>query len=135
MTETPSIELVKTYQQGSIVEKKLIAEKIYSFWIYAPQIARKGRPGQFIILRLNEGGERVPLTIVDQKPEDGTIRLIVQAVGKSTSEMANLKEGDIIRDVFGPLGNASEIENYVTAVIVGGGVGAGVAFPVARALK
>ena len=135
MIDTPSLDLVNNYQQGSIVEKKLIAEKIYSFWIYAPQIARKGHPGQFVILRLNEGGERVPLTIVDQNPEDGTIRLIVQAVGKSTSEMGTLNNGDLIRDVFGPLGNASEIENYGTAVIVGGGVGAGVAFPVAKALK
>ncbi len=135
MTETLSLGLVKTYQQGSIVEKSLIAEKIYSFWIFAPQIARKGNPGQFVILRLNEGGERVPLTIVDQNPDGGTIRLIVQAVGKSTSELAEMQIGDVILDVFGPLGNASDIENYGTAVIVGGGVGAGVAFPVAKALK
>jgi len=135
LTEILSLDLLKTYQQGSIVDKQLIAEKIFSFWIYAPQIARKGHPGQFVILRLNEGGERVPLTIVDQNPEEGTIRLIVQAVGKSTSELAEMFPGDVILDVFGPLGNASEIENYGTAVIVGGGVGAGVAFPVAKALK
>jgi glutamate synthase (NADPH/NADH) small chain len=135
LTETPSLNLVKINLQGSIVEKKLIAEKIYSFWIYAPQIARKGHPGQFVILRLNDGGERVPLTIVDQNPADGTIRLIVQTVGKSTSELADLQVGDVILDVFGPLGNASDIEHYGTAVIVGGGVGAGVAFPVSKALK
>jgi glutamate synthase (NADPH/NADH) small chain len=135
LSEILSLDVLKTCQQGSIVDKQLIAEKIYSFWIYAPQIARKGHPGQFVILRLNEGGERVPLTIVDQNPEDGTIRLIVQAVGKSTSEMAEMQPGDVILDVFGPLGNPSEIENYGTVVIVGGGVGAGVAYPVAKALK
>lgn len=135
MTEILAPDLLKTYQQGSIVDKQLIAEKIYSFWIFAPQIARKGHPGQFVILRLNEGGERVPLTIVDQNPEEGSIRLIVQAVGKSTSELAEMSVGDVILDVFGPLGNASEIEKYGTVVIVGGGVGAGVAFPVSKALK
>ncbi|MEA4812940.1 MAG: NADPH-dependent glutamate synthase [Anaerolineaceae bacterium] len=135
MAETHLLKEKKELKNGTILEKKLIAEKIYSFWVYAPQIARKGHPGQFIILRLSEGGERVPLTIVDQKPAEGSIRLIVQAIGKSTMALAEMSEGEQILDVFGPLGNPSEIEEGGTAVIVGGGVGAAVAYPVSKALK
>ncbi len=120
---------------NTIVKKSVLAEKILSYQIYSPYIAKKAQPGQFVILRLGESGERVPLTIVDHDEESGTIRLIVQTVGKSTSKLDEIPVGEIIHDVLGPLGNPSTIEKYGKVCVVGGGVGAAVAYPVARALK
>jgi len=88
-----------------------------------------------VIVRLNESGERVPLTIVDHDAEAGTIRLIVQTVGKSTTLLDEVQVGETIHDVLGPLGNPSDIQNFGKVCVVGGGVGAAVAYPVARALK
>jgi glutamate synthase (NADPH/NADH) small chain len=122
-------------QIGEIVEHEELAERIVRMRIYAPQIAKKAQPGQFVILRLGESGERVPLTLVQSDLEAGTITLIIQAVGKSTNQLNAMQVGEVIQDVFGPLGNASEIKNYGTVVVVGGGVGAAVAFPVSKALK
>ena len=122
-------------RNGTILHKVELAERITKYTIYAPLIARKAKPGQFVILRLSDSGERLPLTIVGHDPACGLITLIVQAVGKSTELLHLLREGDKIPDIFGPLGNPSEIENYGNVVVVGGGVGAAVAFPVAKALK
>ncbi len=120
---------------GLILNKQLLAEKITRYDIFAPLIARKAKPGQFVMLRLNEEGERIPLTIVDHDLESGQITLIVQEVGKSTHKLAQMEIGEKIVDVLGPLGKASEIQNFGKVAVIGGGVGAAVAFPVAKALK
>jgi ferredoxin--NADP+ reductase len=103
--------------------------------IEAPRIARKHRPGQFIILRLHEKGERIPLTIKASDPEAGTITIVAQAIGKTTSLLNCLETGDAILDIVGPLGRASEIENFGTVVILAGSVGTAMALPTANALK
>jgi len=121
--------------QNSILFAKFIADQIKLLKIYAPVIARKWEPGQFVIVRINNKGERIPLTIVDADPEAGTITLIVQAIGKSTKELTQLETGEVIRDVVGPLGNPSEIQYFGNVVVVGGGVGTAVSFPQAKALK
>jgi ferredoxin--NADP+ reductase len=122
-------------RHGTIISKEILAERVARYDVYAPLIARKAKPGQFVILRLTEAGERVPLTIVDHDAQRGTITLIVQAVGKSTEYLDSLPVGEKILDVLGPLGNPSEIKNYGHLVVVGGGVGTAVAYPVAKALK
>ena len=101
----------------------------------APQLAKKAQAGQFLIVRIDAMGERVPLTIADQDLERGTVTIVFQAVGRSTQQLANMKTGDSLADVVGPLGRASEIENYGTVVIVGGGVGIAPIHPIAKALK
>jgi len=103
--------------------------------ILAPEIARKRKAGQFVILKVNEQGERIPLTIVDSDGENGTITIIFQIVGKTTALMAALNIGDDIQDVQGPLGNPTEIENFGHVVCIGGGVGVGVIYPITKALK
>ena len=118
---------------NTILEKKLLAEKINQYIVHTPPIARKAKAGQFVILRLSDGGERVPLTIVDHDAK-GTITLIVQTVGKSTKMLDEIEPGETIQDVFGSLGNPSEIENFGRVAVIGGGVGAAVA-AVAKALK
>jgi ferredoxin/flavodoxin---NADP+ reductase len=118
-----------------ILEAALIAPGIKRFLIEAPRIARKHEAGQFVIVRLDEHGERIPLTIESANKERGTISLVVQAVGKTTYQLNSLNEGDGIRDVVGPLGKASVIKNFGTVVIVGGGVGTALAYPTTEALK
>lgn len=119
----------------TIITARFLAENIKLFEIEAPKIARKRRAGQFVIIRLDEHGERIPLTIADADPEKGTITIIVQGVGKTTRAL-NMKEaGDQIMDVVGPLGAPSHIENFGTAVSIGGGVGTAIAYPTAVALK
>ena len=120
---------------GLILTKKLLAETITQFEVNSPLIATKARAGQFVMLRVTELGERIPLTIVDRDPQAGAITLIIQAVGKTTRLLCELEPGEKILDILGPLGTPSEIENYGRALIVAGGVGAAVAFPVAKALK
>ncbi|MGD9897551.1 MAG: sulfide/dihydroorotate dehydrogenase-like FAD/NAD-binding protein [Calditrichaceae bacterium] len=118
-----------------IVEAGFLAENIKRFVIEAPRIASKRKAGQFVIIRIDEHGERIPLTIADSDKEKGTITIIVQGIGKTTSAL-NLKEaGDQILDVVGPLGHESEIEKFGTVVSIGGGVGTAIAFPTAVALK
>jgi ferredoxin--NADP+ reductase len=112
-----------------------IAPGIKRFVIEAPRIARKHQAGQFVILRLNQQGERIPLTIESAEPVRGTISLVVQSVGKTTYQMNALEAGDGILDVVGPLGKASVIEKFGTVVIVGGGVGTALAYPTTAALK
>ncbi len=118
-----------------ILEARTVGLNIKQFVIEAPRIARKQRPGQFIILRLHENGERIPLTIKSSNPDAGTITIAVQSVGKTTSMLNCLEAGDSILDVVGPLGHPSEIQNYGTAVILAGSVGTAMALPTANALK
>lgn len=120
---------------NKIVEARYIGPEVKLFRIYAPKIAEKRKAGQFIILRVNEHGERIPLTIADSSKEDGTITIIAQGVGKTTKMLNLLEAGDTIRDLVGPLGKPSHIENFGTAVSIGGGVGTAIAFPTAKALK
>jgi ferredoxin/flavodoxin---NADP+ reductase len=103
--------------------------------IEAPRIARKARPGQFVILKANEGGERIPLTMAETDPEKGTLTIIYMVVGKSTALFKSLKVGDAYQDVIGPLGKATEIEKVGNVVCVGGGTGIAVLHPITRALK
>jgi ferredoxin--NADP+ reductase len=118
-----------------IVEARTVGLNIKQFVIEAPRIARKQRPGQFLILRLNEKGERIPLTIKSSDPEAGTVTIAVQAIGKTTSLLNCLEAGDSILDIVGPLVKPSEIEIYGTAVILAGSVGTAMALPTANALK
>jgi len=103
--------------------------------IEAPLIAKKARPGQFVILKANETGERIPLTMADTDPEKGTITIVYQVVGKSTRLFADLREGDVFQDVIGPLGKATHLEKLGTVVCVGGGTGVAVMHPITRGLK
>jgi ferredoxin--NADP+ reductase len=118
-----------------IVSAQFLAPDIKKFEIEAPKISIKRKAGQFVIIRIKEEGERIPLTIADSNPEHGTITIIVQGIGKTTKELNTLKSGDYILDVVGPLGKPSHIENFGTAVSIGGGVGTAIAFPTAVALK
>ena len=118
-----------------IVHAQFIAPGIKRFEIEAPRIARKQRPGQFVIIRVNETGERIPLTIEKSDPEKGTVNIVVQSIGKTTHLLNSLETGDSILDIVGPLGKPSEIENFGTVVVMGGGVGTAMAYPSAAALK
>jgi ferredoxin--NADP+ reductase len=118
-----------------IVEAREVGFKIKQFVIEAPRIARKQRPGQFVILRLHENGERIPLTIKSSDPEAGTITIAAQSIGKTTSLLNCLEAGDYILDVVGPLGHPSEIANFGTVVILAGSVGTAMALPTSHALK
>jgi ferredoxin--NADP+ reductase len=118
-----------------IVHAQFLAPGIKRFVIEAPRIARKQKPGQFVILRIYEEGERIPATIENSDPARGTINIVVQAAGKTTHLLNSLETGDSILDVVGPLGKPSEIKNYGTVVVVGGGVGTAMAYPTAAALK
>jgi ferredoxin--NADP+ reductase len=118
-----------------IVEARTVGLNIKQFVIEAPRIARKQQPGQFLILRLHEKGERIPLTIKSSDPAAGTVTIVVQAIGKTTTLLNCLETGDSILDVVGPLGHPSEIKNYGTAVILAGSVGTAMALPTANALK
>lgn len=114
-----------------IVEKKDLAGKVFQYVLEAPDIARKAKPGQFVILRLNETGERIPITIADSNPTS-TITLFVQAVGKTTTLMSHMKTGDAILDIAGPLGMPSQIEKVGTVVAIGGGFGIAAMYPIVR---
>jgi ferredoxin--NADP+ reductase len=118
-----------------IIDARGVGLNIKQFVIEAPRIARKHKPGQFIILRLHEKGERIPLTIKSSDPAAGTVTIVVQAIGKTTSLLNCLETGDSILDVVGPLGKPSEIENYGTVVVLAGSVGTAMALPTAYALK
>ena len=118
-----------------ILDARSVGLNIKQFVIEAPRIARKHQPGQFVILRLHDKGERIPLTIKASDPKAGTVTIVVQAIGKTTSLLNCLETGDSILDIVGPLGKPSEIENYGTAVILAGSVGTAMALPTAYALK
>ena len=118
----------------SILEKRKLNEAMTLMVVDAPYIAKKAKAGQFIILRVNEHGERIPLTIADFDREKGTVTIIYQVVGKTTMLLDQLNAGDAILDFIGPLGKASELEGYKKAAVVGGGAGCAIAYPQAKAL-
>ena len=118
----------------AIVDRKTLCPGIVSLTIKAPEIARKHQPGQFVILRVNEIGERIPLTVADKDPVQGTITIMFQEVGKTTYQLARLSAGGAIQDLVGPLGRATDIENFGTTVSIGGGVGIPLLYPITKAL-
>ena len=120
---------------NKIVLKKQLSEKVFLFEIEAPLIAKSRKAGNFIIVRVGENGERVPLTIADANIERGTITIVVQKVGLSSTKLCDLNEGDYITDVVGPLGNPTHIENFGTVVCAGGGIGVAPMLPIIRAFK
>jgi len=120
---------------NEIIARKPLGPDTVRLDVVHPKLARKARPGQFVILRVSEGGERFPLTIADSDPSAGTITLIFQVVGKSTAMLADLDVGETILGLVGPLGRATEIEAYGIVLCVGGGIGAAPLYPIARALK
>ncbi len=118
-----------------VAEARRLAPEVKLLRVHAPEIARRRKAGQFVILRVNEEGERIPLTIADSDQAEGTVTLIVQAIGKTTKMLSALEAGDSLSDIVGPLGKPSEIDLYGNAVVIGGGVGTAIAYPTARALK
>ena len=119
----------------SLLEARFIAPDVKLFRIQAPRVARKRQAGQFVILRVLESGERIPITIADSDAERGDITIVVQGIGKTTKLLNSLEAGDSILDVVGPLGKPSEVERFGTVCVIGGGVGAAIAYPTAVALK
>ncbi len=120
---------------NKIIRKVQYSEKVFRFDVEAPLIAKSRKAGNFVIVRVDANGERMPLTIADADTQQGTITLVVQKVGLSSTKLCNLNEGDDIHDVVGPLGNPTHIENYGTVVCAGGGVGVAPMLPIVRALK
>ena len=118
-----------------IVSKEQFSEKVFRLRVEAPLIAKSYRAGNFVIIRVGEKGERIPLTIAHADAEKGIITLVIQKVGLSSSRLCDLNEGDYITDVVGPLGQATHIENFGTVVCAGGGVGVAPMLPIAAALK
>ncbi len=118
-----------------ILSKETLAQSITKFVVRAPYVARKHKAGNFIILRVNDHGERIPLTIVDSDPKEGTITIIAQTIGKTTKLLSLQEKGDFLLDVAGPLGNPTPIHDYGTVVCIGGGVGTAEVYPIATALK
>ncbi|MBE6420852.1 MAG: sulfide/dihydroorotate dehydrogenase-like FAD/NAD-binding protein [Elusimicrobium sp.] len=122
-------------EENTILVKENLSDTVVKFVIYKPLIAKSAKAGQFVILRGREGGERVPVTLVDWDSEKGTITVIIQAIGKSTSMFNSLEQGEKFLNVAGPLGTPVEIKNYGTVAVVGGGVGIAEVYPIARAFK
>ncbi|HDH07106.1 MAG TPA: sulfide/dihydroorotate dehydrogenase-like FAD/NAD-binding protein [Thermoproteales archaeon] len=118
-----------------ILRKEVLAKETVEMEIEAPYIARKTKPGQFVIIRINEKGERIPLTVVDTYPDKGSFTMVFKVVGLSTLKLSRLNAGDMIADVVGPLGNPTEIKKYGTVAVIGGGVGIATIIPVMKALK
>lgn len=117
-----------------IISKKVLNPQVKRLDIFAPHIAAKAEPGQFIILRVNENGERIPLTIADYDRQKGTVSIIFQEVGKTTKVLGELNEGNTILDFVGPLGVASHFEGVKKAAVIGGGLGTAIAYPQAKKL-
>src|SRR5574344_3157598 len=120
---------------NKIISKEQFSEKVFRFEVEAPLIARSRRAGHFVIVRVGETGERIPLTIAEADKQRGTITLVVQNVGLSSQKLCALEAGDYITDVVGPLGRATHIENFGTVVCAGGGVGVAPMLPIVQALK
>jgi ferredoxin/flavodoxin---NADP+ reductase len=118
-----------------IVEREQLSPNVVRLVVEAPRIAKVRRPGQFVIVRKGPGGERIPLTIADNDAEAGTITLMIQAIGRSTTELTNMQVGEAIQDVAGPLGSETHLLKAGHAVCVGGGVGTAVLLPIVRALS
>ncbi len=118
-----------------IKQKESLNPTVTKMVVEAPMVAKKAKAGQFIILRVDEDGERIPLTIADYNREDGTITIIFQIVGATTEKLNYLNEGEYIQDFVGPLGTASKVEGFKKVAVIGGGVGCAIAYPTAKALK
>jgi len=118
-----------------ILKKEEWSPSVFAMEIEAPRVARKAKAGQFIVLRVDEEGERIPLTIADFNRETGAVLIVFQVIGASTMKLAALEAGDAIVDFVGPLGQPSEIEKFGTVVVVGGGIGVAPTYPIARAMK
>lgn len=118
-----------------ILNKKILNEHVSQMTLYAPYVAKNANPGQFIILRVDEFGERIPLTIFDYDEKNGTIDIIYQKVGATTLKLDQKSEGEYLLDVVGPLGKKSEIEGLKKAMIISGGVGSAIAYPLAKKIK
>ncbi|MBU1702286.1 MAG: sulfide/dihydroorotate dehydrogenase-like FAD/NAD-binding protein [Candidatus Eisenbacteria bacterium] len=118
-----------------ILKMEVLGPAVFRMVVEAAQIARKRKAGQFIILSIDEYGERIPLTIADADSEAGTITLIFQVVGKTTTQLSQMKVGDVIENIVGPLGKPTHIENFGTVVCIGGGIGIAPLFPITQALK
>lgn len=118
-----------------ILKKEIIGPEMFSMVVRAPNVTKKVEPGQFIILRVEEKGERIPLSIGDFNREEETITIVFQRVGKTSYMLSMLNEGDSILDVVGPLGNPTEVEKFGTVVCIGGGIGIAPIYPIARKLK
>ena len=119
---------------NKILEKKCLNPTVTLMRVEAPLVARKAEPGQFIILRVSEDGERIPLTVADYDREKGTVTIIFQVVGATTEKLNHLNEGDYIHDFVGPLGRATHTEGLHKVAVVGGGVGCAIAYPVTKKL-
>ncbi|MBQ9749666.1 MAG: sulfide/dihydroorotate dehydrogenase-like FAD/NAD-binding protein [Clostridia bacterium] len=117
-----------------IVEKKVLNPTVIQLWIEAPLVANKAKPGQFIILRVDEDGERIPLTVAGVNKDNGTVKIIFQVVGGTTKKLSYKNAGEYIQDFVGPLGVATHLEGLKKVCIVGGGVGCAIAMPIAEAL-
>ena len=120
---------------NKIIKKEFLSGNVYRMEIEAPRIAQSRKPGHFVIIRISEGGERIPLTIADADAARGTITLIVQIVGCTSAKLSKLNEGDFISDVVGPLGNATHIEKIGTVLCAGGGVGIAPLYPIVQGFK
>jgi len=120
---------------NKIIKKEMLATNVLKMVVEAPEIAKMRKAGQFIILRIDDEGERIPLTIADADAKAGTITLIAQVVGKTTAHLSRLSEGDSILDIAGPLGKPTHIEKFGTVVCIGGGIGIAPMHPIAQALK
>ena len=117
-----------------IVEKKILNPTVVQLWIEAPLVANKAQPGQFIILRVDENGERIPLTVAGVNKENGTVKIIFQVVGNTTVKLSHKEQGEYIQDFVGPLGEATHLDGLKKVCIVGGGVGCAIAMPIAEKL-
>lgn len=122
------------YDMNKIVSKKHLSEKVVKFEIEAPRIAKSRKAGHFVIVRVGEKGERIPLTIADSDLDAGTITLVVQSVGRSSKKLCDLNEGEYVTDVVGPLGQATTIKKYGTVICAGGGVGVAPIYPIVQAM-
>lgn len=118
----------------TILNAKKMSPNVKLLEIEAPLIARKAEPGQFIILRIDEQGERIPLTIADYDAKKGSVTIIFQEIGKTTKQLSTLGVGDKLLNFVGPMGTPSDIENIERAIVVGGGLGTAIAYPQAKAL-
>ena len=122
-------------ERYQIISKRNLCDRVNEYVIYAPLVAKHCRAGQFIILRTDSNGERVPFTICDYSRENGTVSIMVQEVGATTMGLASMKEGDCLADFVGPLGNPTDLDQYNKILLVGGGIGSAVIYPQAKQLK
>lgn len=120
--------------QYKIVKKETLNPTVTKMTVYAPLVAKKAEPGQFIILRVDDDGERIPLTVADFDRENGTVSIIFQIVGATTEKLSRMNEGECLADFVGPLGKATETDGIRKVAVVGGGVGCAIAYPIAKKL-